>query len=94
VKTFQNLICTKESAVSIFQLNRPQKKNSLNEELRQEMETVLKEITGDSIQRVVIVTGGEEFFCAGADIGEIQEAKTAALPVWPWGHPRCSSTGV
>jgi enoyl-CoA hydratase/carnithine racemase len=77
---FQNLICTKESAVSIFQLNRPQKKISLNEALRQEMETVLNEIAGDSSQRVVIVTSGEEFFCAGADIGDTQEPKPAALP--------------
>lgn len=74
---FKNLIHQKEEGVSMIQLNRPQKKNSLNEELRHEMETVLKEIAADPKQRVVIVTGGEEFFCAGADIGEIQEAKTA-----------------
>jgi len=61
---FKNLIHQKEGAVSIIQLNRPQKKNSLNEELRKEMETALKEIAGDSRQRVVIVTGGEELYIA------------------------------
>lgn len=73
----QTIIVQKDGAVTTLRLNRPQKKNSLNEELRHEMEDVLKEIAGDPGQRVVIVTGGEEFFCAGADIGEIQEAKTA-----------------
>lgn len=74
---YKTLLCQKEGAISVVQLNRPQKKNAFNAELRHEMEAVLKEIAGDPKQRVVIVTGGEEFFCAGADIGEIQEATTA-----------------
>ncbi len=74
---YQTLLYQKEGPISVIQLNRPQKKNSLNEELRHEMETLFKEIAGDPKQRVVIVTGGEDFFCAGADIGEIQEAGTA-----------------
>jgi enoyl-CoA hydratase len=74
---FQNLIVTREGGVTLLQLNRPQKKNAFNARLRQEMEEALKEISADPQQRVVIVTGGEEFFCAGADIGEILEANTA-----------------
>lgn len=74
---FQNLIYQKEGPLSIMQLNRPQKKNFLNAELRREMETALREIRDDTKLRVVIITGGEEFFCAGADISEIKEATTA-----------------
>jgi len=74
---FQNLLYQKEGAVSIIQLHRPQKKNALNAELRRELEAVLKEISADKTQRVVILTGGEEIFCAGADIGEITETSTA-----------------
>jgi enoyl-CoA hydratase len=74
---FQNLLVSKEGGVTLLQLNRPQKKNAFNARLRQEIEEALKEISADPQQRVVIVTGGEEFFCAGADIGEILEANTA-----------------
>ncbi len=74
---FQNLTYETEGAIAIIQLNRPQKKNSLNSELRREMGTTLREIEGDSSLKVVIVTGGEEIFCAGADITEIQEATSA-----------------
>lgn len=74
---FHNLLVTKEGGVTILQLNRPEKKNAFNAVLRQGMEEALKEIAADPKQRVVIVTGGEEFFCAGADIGEILEANTA-----------------
>jgi len=45
---FHNLIYEKEGAIAIIQLNRPEKKNSLNFELRQELRTALREIDGDS----------------------------------------------
>lgn len=73
----QNLILNKEGPIAVIQLNRPQKKNSLNAELRREMETTLREIADDTVLRAVILTGGEEIFCAGADISEIKEATTA-----------------
>lgn len=73
----QNLILNKEGPIAIIQLNRPQKKNSLNAQLRREMETTLREIADDTAFRAVILTGGEEIFCAGADISEIKEATTA-----------------
>src|SRR3989338_9017739 len=73
----QNLKVHKKDAVATIELYRPQKKNSLNGEMRGELEECLKELARDRNTRVVIVTGGEEFFCAGADIGEIQEATTA-----------------
>jgi enoyl-CoA hydratase len=75
--SYQDLVYEKEGAVSIVQLNRPQKKNSLNTSLRRELETLFKQIAADHSQRVVILTGGEEIFCAGADIAEINEATTA-----------------
>ena len=67
----QNLIYQQEDAIAIIQLNRPEKKNSLNAALRQEMKTLLQELAQNRSVRAVIITGGEEIFCAGADIGEI-----------------------
>ena len=74
---FHNLIYEKEGAIAIIQLNRPEKKNSLNFELRQELRTALREIDGDNTLKSVIVTGGEEIFCSGADITEIQGTTSA-----------------
>lgn len=74
---YQNLIYKTEGAIATIQLNRSQKKNSLNTALRQEMEKVLREIADNVSLRTVIITGSEEIFCAGADIGEIQEAASA-----------------
>jgi enoyl-CoA hydratase len=74
---YQSLIYRKEGAVAVVQINRPQKKNSLNTELRHEMESVLKEIANDRAIRAVVLTGGEEIFCAGADISEIEGTASA-----------------
>jgi enoyl-CoA hydratase len=68
---YQSLNYQKEGAVAVIQIDRPQKKNSLNTELRHEMEGVMRAIAADAKQRAVILTGGEEIFCAGADISEI-----------------------
>lgn len=74
---FKNLIVSREGGIATVQLNRPQKKNSLNSELRREMEAALTDIGRDPSVRVVIITGGKEFFCAGADIAELSEATSA-----------------
>ncbi len=53
----QNIFHQKTGAISIIQLNRPQKKNSLNGELRKELETALRDIARDSGVRAAIITG-------------------------------------
>ena len=73
----QNLKVHKKDAVATIELYRPQKKNSLNGEMRRELEECLKELAHDRNTRVAIVTGGEEIFCAGADIAELQESTSA-----------------
>jgi enoyl-CoA hydratase len=66
-----------EGAVATIQLNRPEKKNSLNERMRLELEELLEEIAQKETVRAVIITGGTEIFCAGADISEIEGTKSA-----------------
>lgn len=67
----QTLRYSEDGAVATIRLHRPEKKNSLNAEMRCEMATVLSELARNSSIRALIVTGGEEIFCAGADIGEM-----------------------
>jgi enoyl-CoA hydratase/carnithine racemase len=74
---YQTLQYREDGAVAIIQLNRPQKKNSLNAQMRAEIETILHDLAQKTGIRVVVITGGDEIFCAGADISEI-EATTSA----------------
>jgi len=73
----QNLKLEKREGIATVELDRPQKKNSLNIEMRHELELCLKELANDRSVRVVVITGGEEIFCAGADISEIEGTSSA-----------------
>lgn len=56
--------------VAILTLNRPEKLNALNKEIRFELITALEEIGGQFPDiRVVVLTGEGRGFCAGADVG-------------------------
>jgi len=68
---YQTLQYREDGAVATVRLNRPQKKNSFNGEMRQELEQALQAIAGKTEIRAVVITGSDEIFCAGADIGEM-----------------------
>jgi enoyl-CoA hydratase len=73
----QNLRLEKRDGIATVELYRPQKKNSLNIEMRRELEVCLKEIANDRGLRAVVLTGGDDIFCAGADISEIEGTSSA-----------------
>lgn len=60
-----------DEAVATIRLHRPEKKNSLNAEMRREMASVLNDLARKAAIRAVVITGGDEIFCAGADISEM-----------------------
>ena len=58
----------KKGRVAVITINRPEKRNALNSEVRQELYNVLKRIDSDENIRSAIITGAGEAFIAGADI--------------------------
>jgi enoyl-CoA hydratase len=73
----QTLQYRENDAIATIKLDRPQKKNSLNAEMRQEMERLLRDLARKTTIRAVIITGGDDIFCAGADISEIEGTASA-----------------
>lgn len=64
--------------VALLTVNRPEKMNALNMEVRSILLETLDELTHDDDVRVVIITGaGDRAFIAGADIGEFKDAAPA-----------------
>ena len=68
---FENIVYTKENRIGTIQLNRPRSLNALNSQLLGELKVVLVDIEQDPEVGVVIITGHQKFFAAGADIKEI-----------------------
>ena len=63
-----SIILEKKDRVAVITMNRPEKRNALTPEMRQELHRVLKEVDSDKDIRAVILTGTEEVFASGADI--------------------------
>jgi enoyl-CoA hydratase len=63
-------------AVALIQLNRPKELNALNLQLMQELRDSLQQLDKDDQTKVIIITGNEQAFAAGADIKQMAD-KTA-----------------
>ncbi len=64
---------TREGAVAIVTVARPEALNALNTETNERLAAVVSELSADDAVRAVVLTGaGESAFVAGADIAEMQ----------------------
>jgi enoyl-CoA hydratase len=64
------LLTRPEGGVAWLTLNRPEKKNALSIELRDEVSGALEVLAGDEDVKTVVLTGAGDVFCAGFDLGE------------------------
>lgn len=71
---FENIIYSVESGIATIQLNRPKAFNALNSGINADILAALNLVAADKSVRVLIVTGNEKVFAAGADIKEMAEA--------------------
>ena len=70
---FDNVIVEKDGAVAVVTLNRPQQLNALSYALVKDLSLALQGLDQDDEIRVMIVTGGDKVFAAGADIKEMAD---------------------
>lgn len=69
-------------------LNRPEKKNAMSFEVVEELLAVAGHISKDTTLRAAIINGAEGTFCAGIDLGDLNNPKNQAYAFWelikPW----------
>src|SRR5262245_1391727 len=70
---FENVTVEKDGHTAVITLNRPQALNALSYALVKDLSLAMEELDQDQETRVIIVTGGERVFAAGADIKEMAE---------------------
>lgn len=68
---YETIIFEKKGAVAIITLNRPQKRNAINEQMNKELFQAFGEVENDDQVKVMILTGGPECFSGGADLSEV-----------------------
>jgi 2-(1,2-epoxy-1,2-dihydrophenyl)acetyl-CoA isomerase len=72
------LLTNREAGVLKLTLNRPERKNSISPELREELLAALDEARTDDEIRAVVVTGAGDAFCSGVDLGRSKVTEGAS----------------
>lgn len=79
---YETVIFEKRGAVALVTLNRPAKKNALTEQMHRELIHIYEEIERSDELRAMVLTGGNEFFCTGADLSDVSKSEDG-LPTGP-----------
>jgi enoyl-CoA hydratase/carnithine racemase len=73
------LIYTVEGAVALLTLNRPDKRNALNDVLIGELRDALRQADANDSVRVIVITGAGADFCSGADLSALQKISESSI---------------
>jgi enoyl-CoA hydratase len=65
---YKNFVVDRNNMIVVVTLNRPEKRNPINEEMLSEFEQIVMALRDDTSSRAVILTGAGSSFCAGADL--------------------------
>ena len=65
---FKTIILTNQSGISTLTLNRPEKMNSLSDQMLDEINAAINEVAKNREVRVLVITGAGKAFSAGADL--------------------------
>jgi enoyl-CoA hydratase len=77
--TYEHILVETEDAVGIVKLNRPKVHNALSHALIAELTAAFEALDKDNTIRVIILTGNDRAFAAGADIGEMAGESSVSM---------------
>lgn len=79
---YKNLLYQNENGIGILTMNRPKALNALNAETMEELSDFFERAAKDEELKVLIITGSERSFIAGADITEMLPMSSAEGKAW------------
>lgn len=75
---YETILTSRDGAAYIITLNRPKRRNAFSVQMMGEIAKACREAEQDAAIRAVIITGGLEYFSAGADLNEAMAIKSTA----------------
>ena len=76
---YETIILEHHETVLLIRLNRPEALNAINGKMLKELCSVLEKSSNDVNVRVIVLTGSEKFFAAGADIKEMEKKNSTEM---------------
>jgi methylglutaconyl-CoA hydratase len=73
------VIYSVEGAVALLTLNRPEKRNALNDAVVSALKNALRAADANDAVRVAVITGAGADFCSGADLSALQKISEASI---------------
>ena len=73
------VIYSADGAIGRITLNRPEKRNALNDAMIDGLTAALDAAEGNEAIRAVLITGAGQDFCSGADLSALQKISAASL---------------
>lgn len=77
---YQTIVLEKTNGVANLTLNRPDRLNSFNVQMHEELQSALDDIATDGETRCVVLTGAGRGFCAGQDLSDRAVSADQAAP--------------
>jgi len=68
-----------DGSIARITLNRPEKRNALNEDLVTALKGAMRQADDDEATRAVVINGAGKDFCAGADLQALQRIASASV---------------
>ena len=68
-----------QNGVVLIELNRPEKRNALNNATLKQLADTLVQLDGDVTVKTVVITGNEQCFAAGADLNELAQLDVVSI---------------
>jgi methylglutaconyl-CoA hydratase len=75
----ETVLYTTPGSLARIVLNRPDKRNALNDELIAALKKALRRANDDDRVKAVIISGAGSDFCSGADLAALQKISTASV---------------
>ena len=79
MSSYGKILYRSEAGVARITLNRPDKRNALDQELVTELKDAVRASARDESVRVVLVTGAGKDFCSGADLAALHRVSSATV---------------
>ena len=71
----------RQGSIAVITLNNTGKRNAMTDEMWGRIPALMREVDADPEVRVVVLTGAGATFCAGSDIGGLDELHHAERPI-------------